>query len=291
MKTPLPETTPGSAHAHADAGFPVLPVHTTYPDGRCTCGNPECSSPGKHPRTDHGVKDASRDHEQIDAWWSERGPEVGLGVATGEVSNVWVLDVDGRKGAESLAALTATHGRLPDTVTVRTPGGGWHLYFRMPADRHVGCPVGRVEEKIDVRGTGGYVIAPPSPHPSGGRYRWIRDPFEHPIAKAPDWLLDRVCTQPVADLPMPEPIEADHRDRYIAVAIETECRQLAQTPEGARNDQLNRSAFALARFVAAGDADANLVTWHLARAARAAGLAPLEVEKTLISALGARGAA
>jgi len=82
-----------------------------------------------------------------------------------------------------------------------------------------------------------------------------------------------------------------HRSRYVAAAIEAECRELALTPEGLRNQRLNAAAFALARFIASGDADAFQVARALAHAAAQAGLGEREISRTLESAFGARGAA
>lgn len=292
MKTALPETTIGAAHALADAGFAVIPIHTVGAGGVCTCGRADCGSPGKHPRCPRGLHDATRDHDLIDTWW-EPSPEtpIALAIATGDPSRRFVVDVDGEEGAASLRELTAQHGRLPETVTSKTGRGG-HLAWGMPEGRDVRNSASKIGPNIDVRGNGGYVIVPPSPHPAGRRYEWTRDPFNHDVAAAPDWLLELVARpEPVPDLPPPPPAEGPHRDRYVEAAIRAECAVVARTPPGGRNDQLNRSAWALARFVATGDAPASVIVWRLARAARMAGLAPREVEKTLASAFGARGAA
>jgi len=120
------------------------------------------------------------------AFWRARWPEANVGIVTGAVSGLVVLDVDPEKGGEaSLAALEATFGRLPATLSVRTGGGGRHLYFAHPGEP-VPCAVG-LRPGLDVRGDGGYVVAPPSIHPSGRPYRFEGE-ADRPPAPLPGWL-------------------------------------------------------------------------------------------------------
>src|SRR5436190_1535256 len=91
-----------------------------------------CVARGKEPMTAHGFKDATTDEHSIRAWW-ERCPDANLALATGALSGLVVLDVDadaekGKDGATTLAALTGRHGSLPETLKVRTPRGGQHVY-------------------------------------------------------------------------------------------------------------------------------------------------------------------
>jgi hypothetical protein len=127
--------------------------------------------------------------KEIDAWFA--GPrKPSLGVVTGALSNLVVLDVDAQHGgSHSLAMLELEHGNLPDTVEAKTGGGGRHLYFVHPGGavhNRVGIAPG-----IDFRGDGGCVVAPPSVHPSGRRYQWVppRSPQEMELAALPPWLL------------------------------------------------------------------------------------------------------
>lgn len=166
----------------------VLPLHSIR-GGHCTCGDRDCKSPGKHPLTKHSVHDATKDADTIRHWWT-RWPWANVGIATGQASGFWVLDVDPDKGGgESLRELEAEHGRLPDTVEAITGGGGRHLLFRWPGWR-VGNKV-TLAPGLDVRGDGGYVAVAPSLHESGRRYEWevSSRPDEVPIAAAPTWLL------------------------------------------------------------------------------------------------------
>lgn len=278
-----PETPHGAAVALADVGWSVFPTHEPdpHPCG-CSCRDEECASPGKHPRVSRGLHRATRDFDALDSWWT-CWPGAGVGVATGDPSGVFVLDVDGAKGAESLAEFP----RLPETVEGST-GRGFHIYLAMPDDADVRNSAGQVGPGLDVRGTGGYVIAPPSRHVSGRTYRWTHDPFHHDVAAAPAWLLDLVVKEQHETFPEPREIRPVGSRRYIEKAVELECLSLATAPEGTRNDTLNRSAFALARF--ADEADVGAIRDALRIAARAAGLRSHETENTLDSAFRARGA-
>lgn len=143
----------------------------------------------KTPLTKNGCKDAIKDAEAIHRWWSQ-SPNVNIGIATGEPSGLWVLDIDGEEGEDSLKALEAAHGALPPTMEVHTGGGGRHLYFALPQGLDISNSAGKVGWKIDVRGNGGYVVAPPSVHKSGRKYEWSVDSLDTP-AHAPAWLISR----------------------------------------------------------------------------------------------------
>jgi hypothetical protein len=121
------------------------------------------------------------------AEWFRRWPDANIAVVTGVVSGVVVLDLDPRHGADaSLQELEHQHGLITETVEARTGGGGRHLYFAHPGGmlhNRVGLAPG-----VDLRGDGGYVVAPPSVHASGESYRWERSPAVCPLASLPDWL-------------------------------------------------------------------------------------------------------
>jgi hypothetical protein len=134
------------------------------------------------------LQERAAEPAEIATWYGER-PDANLGVVTGALSGLVVLDVDPAHGGEqSLAHLEIEHGSLPRTVEALTGGGGRHLYFAHPG----GSVPNRagVAPGIDVRGDGGCVVAPPSIHPSGRRYRWAarRSPAEAPLAPLPDWV-------------------------------------------------------------------------------------------------------
>jgi hypothetical protein len=121
--------------------------------------------------------------DQIEAWF-RHWPDANVGVVTGRVSGLIVLDIDVQHGGPaSVVALEALHGSLPPTVEAHTGGGGRHLYFAHPgttvANRVALYP------GIDLRGDGGCVVAPPSVHPSGRRYVWAPGRGPDDLALAP----------------------------------------------------------------------------------------------------------
>lgn len=175
-----------SALAYASRGWPVLPLHTPTETG-CSCRHPECRHIGKHPRTEHGLFDASTDEAVIRQWWT-RWPDANIGVATGTASGLVVLDIDPRQaGNETLADLERGHGALPHTVESVTGGGGRHTFFRHP-DGHTKSR--NLAPGIDIKADGGYVVAPPSLHASGRQYEWELSchPDETLLASLPGWL-------------------------------------------------------------------------------------------------------
>ena len=104
---------------------------------------------------------------------------------------MFVLDIDCRHEADVELRDLLNGERLPETVVAKT-GNGWHYYFRQPEDFEVRNWSLGPDSHLHTRGVGGYVGLPPSPHRSGVAYRWPRSPFEHEIAPAPDWMLDRL---------------------------------------------------------------------------------------------------
>lgn len=167
-------------------GFALFPIHGAI-EGKCTCGNFPCDKDnrgaGKHPATPNGLTDATKDIEQLKKLWNSR-KHLNVGIATGAVSGVFVVDIDGEPGEIDIAAL----GALPQTLTVKT-GKGRHLYFK-----HPGYPIKTrtkaIGDKVDIRGDGGYVAGPGSNHASGVVYEWV-NPLEEPV-EAPKWLLEAI---------------------------------------------------------------------------------------------------
>lgn len=271
-----------------DLGWAVFPVFGPDPSSStgCSCGSSACSSPAKHPATDHGLNDASRDLDRIDTWWTDGAPR-SLAVATGSTSGIWVLDIDDSDALDRFVDLSHEHGKIAPTITSHT-GRGFHLFFRLPEGVDVRNSAGRVAEGIDVRGTGGYVIVPPSIHSSGTPYRWAkgRGPEDLAPIEAPAWLLELVKKRPPPEPAPPRPTTIS--DAYIRAAMEAECAAVASAPEGCRNDTLNRAAHALARFVEDG-ADPYDLARNLAYAAKCSGLGAEEIRGTIKSAFASRG--
>lgn len=139
----------------------------------------------KKPLTPHGCKDAKRDVGAITAWW-KRFPDASIGIATGSASNLIVIDLDldenkGLDGYEELARWEHDNDEFPETVRSITGRGGSHIFFH-----HEGSDIGNrsgILDGIDVRGEGGYIIAPPSKHPNGTEYQWEYAPDETPLAE------------------------------------------------------------------------------------------------------------
>jgi hypothetical protein len=182
---------------------------------------------------------------EIAAWW-DRWPNANLGVVTGCVSGLVVLDLDGPEAV----AYAKRHG-VPLTPTVAT-GKGWHIYFQYP-----GQPVQNAAsldgvKGLDVRANGGYVVAPPSIHPSGRQYRWApgRSPNDLPLAPCPAWLLDLLAKRNRAQAASPtEPgwVEA----------------LLRGVPEGQRDDACTRLAgHFLGKGLPESEVLAILVAWN-----------------------------
>lgn len=143
----------------------------------------------KKPITQHGFKDSSKDKDQIMQWWSEH-PNANIGLPTGKINNLVVLDVDPRNnGHMSLEELIYDYGDLPHTVESLTGGGGQHFFFeydeRIQKSKLEGYP------GIDLQGEGKYIVLPPSTHPNGNKYEYelSSKPIATPVAKAPSWLV------------------------------------------------------------------------------------------------------
>jgi hypothetical protein len=165
------------ALVYAARGVPVFP----------------CESGGKRPLTAEGFLEATTEEARIREWWA-RWPNANVAIPTGERSGLLVLDVDAGEGTDSMALLELSRGQPPKTSCAATGGGGVHLYFRYPSvqelraaglyTQQVRNSQGLLGDGLDVRGEGGYVVAPPSS--TLRAYRWID---RAPPASAA-WLLE-----------------------------------------------------------------------------------------------------
>jgi hypothetical protein len=180
-----------SALFYADRGLPVFPLWSIvrYGDGKfgCRCCKLGCEDQGKHPHklAKHGLKAATVNADLIKHWWT-CAPDANIGIATSAA--LAVLDVDPRhRGDKTLADLERQHGQFPETWRVRTGSGGVHLYFQ--TDVELRNSTSKVGDGLDVRGAGGYAVAPPSIHISGQRYTWEIGPNAAPLAPMPAWLV------------------------------------------------------------------------------------------------------
>lgn len=201
----------------------------------CTCERgPDCTSAGKHPRFTEWQKLDAPSEAEILEWWSGWRSEFNVGIATGQASGFWVLDVDPKSGGlDAMNTLVAQYGSLPATLTARTGSGGWHYYFALPADFVVtnrqGTDKNGIPRGIDIRGEGGQVVAPPSVTDKGA-YTYL-DP-DAPIVAAPDWLLRMVRSKP-----KPTPATTSFADDLLDDA---ERKRLAAYAEQAYHGELNR---------------------------------------------------
>lgn len=178
-------------------GWDPIPLHGIDADGHCTCGMRPCKSAGKHP-LDNGWQTRTRLSKQ-DTYgiWDSAIKPTNVGLRTGHtpkadwdespVEEFWALDTDPKDdGPAKLAALEAEHGVLPTTWTNRTGSGGHHRLFSMDFD--LGNSRGELPKGIDVRGTGGFIVAPGS---VSGKGPYSSD-VAAPIVAAPSWLLDAI---------------------------------------------------------------------------------------------------
>ncbi|TVR25380.1 MAG: DNA primase [Nitriliruptor sp.] len=239
----------------------------------------------KLPATAHGFHDSTTDVDTVLGWW-DAVPTYNVGIATGEVSGLVVLDVD-PGGDATMADLIRAHGPLPRTLAVRTPRGGLHGYYRHPGVR-VPCSAGKLGQAVDVRADGGYVAAPPSTV-DGIAYRWRDEPWPGPpdLPALPDsWLeLLTAPSDPLPRLPTVPTVPGVHgrAARYVEAAVRGELAEVATALEGTRNHRLNAAAFRLGALAATGALDPDAARDALTAAAGVCGLGQREAARTIAS--------
>lgn len=300
-----------AALAYAGAGLRVLPVHSVDHLGECTCGSASCNSPGKHPRTAHGVREASADPDVIAAWWA-RWPGANVGLATGPAAGEgligwWVLDLDRPKageidGRDALEVLAEIHGGLPQGAVSLTGSGGMHLLFRWPESgpavrsrarvlRHDGAWA-----SADTRGLGGYIVAPPSMHATGARYAWGEGAGLEALCAAPAWLEAAVRARDESKVAAAAgkalggaggageaswEVGGDRPSRYVAGALAKACERLEKLTAGQRHASLLREARTIGGWLhLVSQPDEEQATAALAEAAMRAGLPEKDARRT-----------
>lgn len=219
-----------------------------------------------------GVLDASRDLDQVRTW-ARRFPHANIGVACGKISGITVLDFDPKGGsAETLRQLKTQHRLFNPTVTVRTPSGGWHLYYAFAPELLNSKSL--LGKGIDVRTTGGYVVAPPSRLDNGRDYSWHLAPLGGDLPRMPIWAS-------MALKPKPEAIfQRQDGARDGEAALAGLVKFIGQAAEGQRNSCLY---WAARRAAGGGYADQGTEDM-LAQAAGSVGITRKEALKTIGSA-------
>jgi hypothetical protein len=193
-----------AALTYVARGISVVPLHDPSSAG-CSCAKAStCPSSGKHPRIDwKPYQDRRATIEEIRTWWT-RWPTANVGIITGIISRLCVLDIDHRNGGfETLVELDHHGAVMPDdNPVVITGSGGLHHYFLLDQPLAKSAPFAG----IDVQADGALVVAPPSLHASGRRYRWAR-PLESRWPVVPGWVrwavaqYERSSSIPASPLP------------------------------------------------------------------------------------------
>ncbi|GAN79025.1 bifunctional DNA primase/polymerase [Acidocella aminolytica] len=227
----------------------------------------------KIPRTPRGHKSATTDPDQIRGMAVQFG-FVLVGIATGDASNVAVLDID--RQHNGLEWWAANRNRLPATRTHRTRSGGLHLFFKhQPGLR---CSTAKIAPGIDVRAEGGSIIYWPA----------IGLPVlcDAPPEDWPDWLTPTPKPAPPPAWKPIHAVNADVQRRYAEAALHNAVRRVAGTAAGSRNANLNAETYGLARFIQNGALSPAEIAKAMAHAGIAAGLDAREVQATIASAMG-----
>jgi Bifunctional DNA primase/polymerase, N-terminal len=252
-----------AALAYASAGIRVFPLvpRSKVPLISATNGG-------------HGLHDATTDADMITCWWTAR-PTANIGLRTGLSFDV--IDLDSEDAIDTLTEARAGRDLLRGPVVQTSHGFHWYV-----KPTGVGNRAG-VLPGVDFRGRGGYVLGPPSLHPSGQRYRWI-NPLREVLAPAPHWLIQLLVPErgPERSRTVPEESRA-----YGLGALRRELQRLSQTKEGARNHQLNVASFNMGRLVAAGAICEQEAAAALIEQGQRIGLGTSECERTVASGLSA----
>lgn len=216
---------------------------------------------GKQPITAHGFKDATNDLAQIARWWNTH-PDANIGLDCGR-SHVAVIDLD---GAEGIAEWNSIADTLPPrgAMVQYTGGGGAHLIYRQPALQEIRNTTHRLAPHIDTRGIGGYILLAPSVHPSGNLYVWADGYAElENMETFPSELLPQLRDQPAVTTRTAAP-----PPRNLARTLQRTYERIANTPQGQRNEVINKAAWYLFGLVRDGKLQEADVTETILQAAR-----------------------
>lgn len=224
-------------------GWDPVPVWGVNAEGICACVNGgQCKSPGKHPlHNSWQSRDRLTKADAYDLFALNSHP-INIGLRTGVVSGFWALDIDPKSGgSESLLALESQYGALPATRVHRTGSGGLHYLFKLPGTFEVTNSRGRLPRGIDVRGNGGFIVAPGSVTGVGS----YRTEVASDIVDAPDWLLNLIAPQTLErQIEVVESVAFSDLDegaqeraiRYLDAAVQGEIRRLEAMKTDANHD-------------------------------------------------------
>jgi bifunctional DNA primase/polymerase-like protein len=280
-----------AALRYAACGWPVFLLgRAKRPVANCQACR--TAGPGHDPAgcghlTCHGFYAATADPQRIRAMHADVTGGL-LAIRTGATSRLVVVDVDPGHGG------TVTPTLMPPTAYVRTGSGGLHLYYRHPGGT-VACSQSHVAPGIDIRGDGGYVVAPPSTHPTTHRrYQWATT--GRPLAEMPP-ALRAACQPPPTPVPAAAPLRSvpttiagggiSHPDRLLAAHL----RAVTTAPEGRRRTSLYGAARGVARMVAAGAITTTAAIDALTNAGRQAGQTDRDIRAAIAGGFADEGTA
>lgn len=243
----------GPALDYLKLGWSVVPLYgIRQADNKYICNcreGTDCKSPGKHTRVKWTDYQSTRATEaEILSWW-QRWPVSNIGIITGKVSGIIVLDVDGPEGERTIKQQGLV---IPPTVISKT-GRGWHYIYRHPGFecRNFASKIGKtILPNVDFRGDGGLIVAPPSKHYSGAEYVWGMGmgPSMMSIAPAPEWLLKLIKEQSQAVAGGGRTLSREDWSRKIR--------------DGERNVELTRRAGSLLTKMTPAEALTMLIAWN-----------------------------
>lgn len=249
------------ALGYAHKGWAVVPLHwvkhpdTWHPDtgeiidAVCSCyKGSDCESTGKHPMPRDGLKSGTKDFELIKKYW-RKYPYANIGILTGEISNLAVLDIDGDAGRKSCALIKKKFGKQIPTVSAITGSNGQHLLWLHPGKGKVVRNRTKIIPGIDFRGDGGYIVAPPSMHEMKRRYRWVKNagPGDIKIAPMPSWFWKLDELNP--DRKRKPRRQQNYDDsRNENPNLDGLVARVGSIPDGQRNDRLFRIAAGICNY-------------------------------------------
>lgn len=220
---------------------------------------------GKSPLCPNGFKSATTDRGILHEW-NKKFPNCNIGIPTGTINNIFVVDVDGEIGTQSLIALENKYGKL-DAPTVIT-GKGKHLYFKMPENVELKCSTSKIADHIDIRANGGYVVAPPSVHENRHLYTWKNFALNQDFPEAPNWLISLISNTEKQHSPVSDVL-----------------KEISNAPQGQRNNTLYKRSISLIGRAMRENLNIADIKENIINAAMQSGLSTEEALKTFDNAL------